>query len=90
MDLSKYPMDTQTCQLQLESCEYMSRSPPELISSVTQICVFTKSMLYTVAFLFLMLITPDLALLTVRLERFGDCSKPNLPKLHILGRTTVH
>ena len=27
MDLSKYPMDTQTCKLQLESCEYISYSP---------------------------------------------------------------
>lgn len=24
MDLSKYPMDTQTCKLQLESCKYTS------------------------------------------------------------------
>lgn len=28
MDLSKYPMDTQTCKLQLESCEYTSSGAP--------------------------------------------------------------
>lgn len=83
MDLSKYPMDTQTCQLQLESCEYMSRRS-WFAQGLRSVCSHEGAA------------HRDLSFLDVEYTRFdpSDCTSREtwrlLKVIHILGKTIVH